>query len=162
MADSESSALPDTPIEPLTISRIEEILTSEGIEYRTDEIPGPEDTTRTVVHTGYRNSALTFVHDADVLICDSIWRGELDVAEAPSVLAAVSNWNQMRITPTLRFFEQHGSNLVISAYRQLYVGEGVSRNQLGGFILSSLAAILEAYASLEDRFPDAVTWRYEE
>ena len=74
------------------------------------------------------------------------------------VLAVVNSWNPAQFAPTLRFFEQGEELLAISAVREADVSTGMTRNQLGAFLLSTLDAVLESFQSIEKQFPDSVTW----
>ena len=47
-----------------------------------------------------------------------------------------------------------------SAYRRQRITEGLSRNQLGAFLMSSIEAIGVACGHLDQTFPELVTWRY--
>lgn len=158
MADPNPSALPETPVAEVTLDRIAEIFSLEGMEY---EIESDSDSGRETLRTGYANSAIAFTLDDGKLVCDSLWRGIVAVSDGASLVATVNQWNQAQFTPVLRFFEQQGTNLVVSAYRQVGVAHGLSRNQLGAFVLSSVEAINEAFAFVEKQFPELVTWRYE-
>lgn len=160
MADPGSSALPDTPVTEVTLERVAEILRLEGIEYE-EETTGVGDTARPTVRTGFANSAIAFTLDEGKLVCDSLWRGMVALNDGAGLVATVNQWNQTQFTPVLRFFEQQSSHLVVSAYRQVGITEGLSRNQLGSFVLSSVNAVNEAYAAVEKQFPELVTWRYE-
>lgn len=142
----------DTDISEVNLERIEEILLTEGIEFKQEG---------RVLRTGFNNCAIALTIADDRLVCDSLWRGQVALGDGAGLLYALNEWNQTQITPTLRFFEQQGSHLVVSAYRQVNVSEGLSRNQLGAFVLSSLETVAAAFAHVEDRFPDLVTWRYQ-
>lgn len=144
----------DVPAE-VTIDRVAEILVTDGIEYETEDVSG-----RAVLRTGFNNSAIALTIDDDALVCDSLWRGHVGLNDGAALMAVVNNWNQSQISPVLRFFEQSGQSLVVSAYRRIGVSEGLSRNQLGAFVLSSLNAVNEAFAAVEKQFPELVTWRY--
>ena len=121
---------------------------------------GPDEQPATVVRTGFINAAIALSFDRGHLICDSMWRGEVPKSEAPRVLGAVNEWNQTQYMPTLRFFENSAGegHLTISAHRQLNVEHGLSRNQIGAFVMSSLDGVLRAYEWIEGQFPDLVTW----
>ncbi|WIM72393.1 hypothetical protein QP028_15125 [Corynebacterium suedekumii] len=62
--------------------------------------------------------------------------------------------------PTLRFFESSvgEGHLTISAHRQVNTAEGLSRNQIGAFVMSSLDGVLRAYDWVEKQLPELVTW----
>lgn len=148
----------DTPTE-VTVERVAEILVTDGIEFETEHLDDQRGA-REVIRTGFNNSAIAFTLDDGALVCDSLWRGQVGMADGAALMAAVNNWNQTQIAPVLRFFEQQESHLVVSAYRRIGITEGLSRNQLGSFVLSSLNAVNDAFAALEKQFPELVTWRY--
>lgn len=160
MAEDHPGALPETPVADVTLDRVAEILQLEGLEYEED-VSGTGEDARTTLRTGYANSAIAFTLDEGKLVCDSLWRGIVALNDGASLMATVNQWNQSQFTPVLRFFEQQGSHLVVSAYRQVGVQHGLSRNQLGAFVLSSIETINESFAYVEEQFPELVTWRYE-
>ncbi|AIT61169.1 YbjN domain-containing protein [Corynebacterium doosanense] len=139
-------------IAEVTLERIEEILLTEGIECVQEG---------RVLRTGYSNSAIALTIDNDRLVCDSLWRGQVALSDGAGLMHALNQWNQNQIAPTLRFFEQEGSHLVVSAYRQANVSEGLSHDQLGAFVLSCLETIDAAFSYVEQQFPELVTWRYQ-
>ena len=156
-----SSPIPDTPVAPVTPERLAELLEAEGLQYRLESAPVPDGEASTVVvRTGFINAAIAFSLDGDRLICDSMWRGEVTKADAPKVLGIVSEWNQSQYMPTLRFFESSvgEGHLTISAHRQVNTAEGLSRNQIGAFVMSTLDGVLRAYDWVEKQLPELVTW----
>lgn len=158
MSTNYSDTADDEPA-AVTTQRVSEILVTDGIEFDTEDVSDPRGE-RTIIRTGFNNSAVAFTIDGDVLVCDSLWRGQVGLSDGAALMAAVNTWNQTQIAPVLRFFEQEKSHLVVSAYRHIHVGAGLSRNQLGAFVLSSLNAVNDAYAAVEKQFPELVTWRY--
>lgn len=147
---------------PATPQRVAELLDAEGLQYRLESAPvGSGDQSATVVRTGFINAAIALSLDHDHLICDSMWRGELPKEQAPKVLGVVNEWNQTQYMPTLRFFESSvgEGHLTISAHRQINVEHGMSRNQIGAFVMSSLDGVLRAYEWIEGQFPELVTWK---
>jgi hypothetical protein len=148
-------------VSPATPQRVAELLDAEGLQHRLESAPvGPGDEPATIVRTGFINAAIALSIDNDHLICDSMWRGEVPTTEAPRVLGAVNEWNQTQYMPTLRFFENSSGegHLTISALRQINVEHGLSRNQIGAFVMSSLDGVLRAFEWVEGQFPDLVTW----
>lgn len=146
---------PDNSLPEVTAQRVGDVLVADGVEFETEEVDGRE-----IVRTGYNNCAIAFTLDDDAVICDSLWRGQVSLSDGAALLALINQWNQHHFTPTLRFFEQQGSHLVVSAYRRTDVSCGLSEKQLGYFVLSSMEAVREAFAAVEERFPELVTWRY--
>lgn len=146
-------------IAEVTFERIGEIFEAEQLRYRFEEQELPDGSTLQVVRTGFSNAAIAISVRQNMLITDSLWRGELSTSAAVDVLAVTNSWNQAQFAPTLRFFEQGENSLAISAVREADVSAGMTRNQLGAFLLSTLDAVVESFQALEKQFPDAVTWK---
>lgn len=145
----------------MTPERVAEMLQSEGLQYRLESAPiEPGQEPSTIVRTGFANAAIAFIVDGDNLVVDSMWRGEITKTEAPRILSIINEWNQTQYMPTLRFFEnsQGEGHLTISAYRQINIVEGLSRNQTGAFIMSSLDGVLRAFEWVGKQLPELVTW----
>ncbi|UQV59359.1 YbjN domain-containing protein [Corynebacterium propinquum] len=157
---NEQDRSPETvgDIAEVTFERIGEILDAEKLVYRNEEREIPDGSTLQVVRTGFSNAAIAISVRQNMLIVDSLWRGQLSTSQAVDVLAVVNSWNQAQFAPTLRFFEQGENLLAISAVREADVSTGMTRNQLGAFLLSTLDAVLESFQALGKQFPDAVTW----
>ena len=99
----EPTLYPDTPVEPVTLERIGEIFESENLEYRLEEQPVGEDETVRILRTGFSNVAIAMQVRDDVLVADSVWRGNVPSSEGPSLLMVLNQWNQQHFAPTLRF-----------------------------------------------------------
>ena len=157
---NEQERSPETvgDIAEVTFERIGEILEAENLIYRHEEQNIPDGSTLQVVRTGFSNAAIAISVRQNTLIVDSLWRGQLSTSQAVDVLAVVNSGNQAQFAPTLRFFEQGEELLAISAVREADVSTGMTRNQLGAFLLSTLDAVLESFQSIEKQFPDSVTW----
>ena len=134
----EPTLYPDTPVEPVTLERIGEIFESENLEYRLEEQPVGEDETVRILRTGFSNVAIAMQVRDDVLVADSVWRGNVPSSEGPSLLMVLNQWNQQHFAPTLRFFESAENNLAVSGVREINVAHGLSRNQIGSFVMSTL------------------------
>lgn len=159
MTDTEPDREPDTPIAAVTPERVAEILEAENLQYRLEDVPTPDGKdTQVMVRTGFINVAISFAVDGDHLTFDSMWRGTPASPQAPKVLAAVNEWNLGQFTPTLRFFESSSGQLAVSAQRQINVTHGMSRNQIGAFVMSTLDAVNGCFQWLEKQFPALVTW----
>ncbi|MGP6173090.1 YbjN domain-containing protein [Corynebacterium sp. A21] len=158
MTTPEPEREPDTPIAAVTPQRVAEILENENLQYRLEEAPGPDGDTQTIVRTGFVNVAISFAVDKDHLIFDSMWRGTPTPEIAAKVVAVVNEWNLTQFTPTLRFFESKSGTLVLSASRQANATAGMSRNQIGAFVMSTLDAINNCVQWVENQFPELVTW----
>lgn len=155
--------MPDTPVAPVTPERVAELLKAENLQYRLESAPVPSaENPTTVVRTGFSNAAIAFSVDGDHLVCDSMWRGQVPTGDAPRLLGIANEWNQTQFTPTLRFFEASGGGaLTVSAHRQINVAEGLSRNQIGAFVMSTFDAVLGSFQWVENQLPELVTWKEE-
>ena len=140
----EPTLYPDTPVEPVTLERIGEIFESENLEYRLEEQPVGEDETVRILRTGFSNVAIAMQVRDDVLVADSVWRGNVPSSEGPSLLMVLNQWNQQHFAPTLRFFESAENNLAVSGVREINVAHGLSRNQIGSFVMSTLDSMLQS------------------
>ena len=67
----------------------------------------------------------------------------------------------LRLCDILRFFDSSAEELAVSAFRELHVGAGVSRNQLDAFVMTTIDAILGSFEWIEQKHPDLVTWESE-
>lgn len=143
------SAPEDNTLRTVTLESIGEILASEDLEYRIEE---------PVVRTGFTNAAMVFAIDQGHLVFESVWRGEFGPNDVSHLLFATNEFNQTHFAPTLRFFQSEENTLAITGVRTLDVSKGVSRNQLGFFIVSTIDATLQAFDYLAQTFPTAVTW----
>lgn len=154
----EPTLYPDTPVEPVTLERIGEIFASENLEYRLEEQPVSEEETVQILRTGFSNVAIAMQVRDDVLVADSIWRGNVPSSEGPSLLMVLNQWNQQHFAPTLRFFESAENNLAVSGVREINIAHGLSRNQIGAFVMSTLDSMLQSFAFVEEHYPQLVTW----
>ena len=154
----EPTLYPDTPVEPVTLERIGEIFESENLEYRLEEQPVSEEETVQLLRTGFSNVAIAMQVRDDVLVADSVWRGNVPSSEGPSLLMVLNQWNQQHFAPTLRFFESAENNLAVSGVREINIAHGLSRNQIGAFVMSTLDSMLQSFAFVEEHYPQLVTW----
>ena len=154
----EPTLYPDTPVEPVTLERMGEIFESENLEYRLEEQPVGEDETVRILRTGFSNVAIAMQVRDNVLVADSVWRGNVPSSEGPSLLMVLNQWNQQHFAPTLRFFESAENNLAVSGVREVNVEHGLSRNQIGSFVMSTLDSMLQSFAFVEEHYPQLVTW----
>ncbi|MCG7462837.1 YbjN domain-containing protein [Corynebacterium tuberculostearicum] len=154
----EPTLYPDTPVEPVTLERIGEIFASENLEYRLEEQPVSEEENVQILRTGFSNVAIAMQVRDDVLVADSVWRGNVPSSEGPSLLMVLNQWNQQHFAPTLRFFEAAENNLAVSGVREINIAHGLSRNQIGAFVMSTLDSMLQSFAFVEEHYPQLVTW----
>ena len=154
----EPTLYPDTPVVPVTLERIGEIFASENLEYRLEEQPVSEEETVQILRTGFSNVAIAMQVRDDVLVADSVWRGNVPSSEGPSLLMVLNQWNQQHFAPRVRFFESAESNLAVSGVRVINIAHGLSRNQIGAFVMSTLDSMLQSFAFVEEHYPQLVTW----
>ena len=143
-----ASASEDT-VREVTLTDIANVLEGENLEYRLEE---------PVVRTGFVNAAMVFTFDDGKLLFESVWRGEFAPENVSSLLYACNEFNQSHFTPTLRFFQSEEETLAITGVRTLDASKGLSTNQLGAFVVTSVQATMQAFSFLADSFPTAVTW----
>ena len=136
-------------VRDVSLSDIATVLDGESLEYRVEE---------PVLRTGFVNAAMVFTFDDDRLIFESVWRGEFAPADASSLLFVTNEFNQTHFAPTLRFFQSEENTLAVTGIRTLDVSQGLSTNQLGAFVVSSIDATMQAFDFLGQSFPTAVTW----
>ncbi|MCP6318803.1 YbjN domain-containing protein, partial [Klebsiella pneumoniae] len=82
--------------------------------------------------------------------------GDVPASEGPKVLAQLNQWNTEHFAPTLRFFETGEGSLAVSAVRELNISQGLSRNQVGAFVMSTLDAVVQSFTWLEQQYPELV------
>ncbi|MFR9885815.1 YbjN domain-containing protein [Corynebacterium striatum] len=156
--NGQPTIVPDTPIEAVTLERVAEIFDSENLEYRIEDQPVSEDQTVQLLRTGFSNTAIALQLRGNTLTADSVWRGTVPASEGPNLLMLINQWNQTHFAPTFRFFEGPENTLAVSGVRELDITHGASRNQLGAFVMSTLDAILQSFAWMEEQYPQLVTW----
>lgn len=147
-AGGDTSADSDV-VRDVTLADIATVLEGEELEYRLEE---------PVVRTGFVNAAMVFTIDDGTLVFESVWRGEFAPEDVPSLLHATNEFNQTHFTPTLRFFQSEENTLAITGVRTLDVSKGLSPNQLGAFVVTSIHSTMQAFDYLAESFPTAVTW----
>ncbi len=149
----------DGPVKAVTPQRIADILAAEDLEFRMESAPVTADEAPlTVVRTGFDNMALSFAVTDGRIFAEGLWRASIPVDNAAKLLHDVNYFNQMQITPTLRFFEGADGRLAVSGVRQIPVTTGLSRNQIGVFVLTTIEAFVRAFETLEQENPELVTW----
>lgn len=147
--DNSAAAVDTDVVRDVTLADIATVLEGEELEYRLEE---------PVVRTGFVNAAMVFTIDNGTLVFESVWRGEFAPEDVPSLLHATNEYNQTHFTPTLRFFQSEENTLAITGVRTLDVSKGLSPNQLGAFVVTSIHSTMQAFDYLAQSFPTAVTW----
>ncbi|WP_080794761.1 YbjN domain-containing protein [Corynebacterium pacaense] len=140
-------------VRTLRLDTVARILDEEQLDYRREEHGGTD-----VIRTGFINAAISIAQLDGALAVEAMWRGMPPTAQAAEVLAATNEWNLTQFAPTLRFFEAGEGTLAINGVRQISTGSGISYNQTGAFIMSTLDATIACFTWLEQQFPELVTW----
>lgn len=139
---------------PVSLTDVASIFENENLEFRVEE---------DILRSGFVNCAIACALDDDYLIFESVWRGAVPQEMASHLLLAMNEHNQTHFAPTLRFFENETGDdeptLAVSAIRTIDVTNGLSRNQLGAFIVTSIESTLQAFDFLETSFPTLVIWK---
>lgn len=150
MPDATSTQL----VEDFNLDMVVTILQDEKLDYRIEEVSDS-----TVIRTGFINAAISFINVDGTLTIEAMWRGAPSTDKAAAVLAATNEWNLTQFAPTLRFFELDEGTLAINALRNITTSQGLSHNQVGSFVMSSIDAIVHCFEWLEEQFPELVTWK---
>lgn len=153
MPDTPQAALPND-IQDFTLNAVAGILRDEKLDFRIDEHDGSQ-----VIRTGFVNAAISFIELDGSLTMEAMWRGAPPTDQAAQVLAAVNEWNLTQFAPTIRFFELNEGTLAINALRHVVVSAGMSHNQVGSFVMSSIESAVQCFEWLKQQFPNLVTWK---
>lgn len=143
-------------IQEFNLDAVAGILQDEKLDYRIDEHDGEK-----VIRTGFINAAISFILLDGSLTMEAMWRGAPSTDAAAQVLAATNEWNLTQFAPTIRFFELNEGTLAINALRHVVVSAGMSHNQVGSYVMSSIETAVQCFEWLEQQFPDLVTWKDE-
>lgn len=142
-------------------------------EKNTENSAGPSLGDALVLQTGLPHITIHFDLEDDVLSAFAVWEGRIPVRAEEKVGAFVSDFNWNMAAPTLSYdFRIKGNGaptdkepteeIVICANRAMGVGEGLTRNQLGSFMLSVLDSFGSAFETVAQEFPQSVKWQEKE
>ncbi|MDR7355762.1 hypothetical protein CFELI_07470 [Corynebacterium felinum] len=110
------------------------------------------------VRTGFVDQSIVFSISGNYLVASSQWRGEIPVARAADVLGLCHEWNLHQLMPSLRFHNRDAETLALTAVRSFRVAEGVSFNQVGAFVVTSIDAFMACWNNAAVQLPDYVSW----
>ncbi|APT84843.1 hypothetical protein [Corynebacterium aquilae] len=148
---------------PVTPERIGEILDGEGIAY---DIMGD-----TVIVT-YPQFGIYFGCFEQALGAAGTWTGAVGPELVTVALGASNEWNLTQLTPMLGFSivgpdaeatptDDHApaaEDIINFSFRRTALtGEGMSRNQLGAWIMTTIETTVACVGWLETQFPDTTT-----
>lgn len=142
-------------------------------EKNTENSAGPSLGDALVLQTGLPHITIHFDLEDDVLSAFAVWEGRIPVRAEEKVGAFVSDFNWNMAAPTLSYdFRVKGNGaptdkepteeIAICANRAMGVGEGLTRNQLGSFVLSALDSFGSAFETVAQEFPQSVKWQEKE
>lgn len=142
-------------------------------EKNTENSAGPSLGDALVLQTGLPHITIHFDLEDDVLSAFAVWEGRIPVRAEEKVGAFVSHFNWNMAAPTLSYdFRVKGDGaptdkepteeIAICANRAMGVGEGLTRNQLGSFVLSALDSFGSAFETVAQEFPQSVKWQEKE
>lgn len=185
MASNAPSHAADTEVQPVNIHRLVEIFELLSADYVLVSAPNdsetdpetdtdadaaaaaPEDE-RIVLQTGLPHLTIHFDIQDDTLSAFATWEGRLDASAEETVAPIIADFNWQMVAPTLSYAFSDGQGkhpteqIVINGNRAMAIGEGLSRNQLGTFILSVFGSFSAAFEAVAQAFPQAVTWNEED
>lgn len=154
-----------TDYSPVTIDRIAAILHDEGLEHVVEaiEVPAEHSPTghaehREIARTGFINQSIIFTIEDDYLVSTSLWRGHASTEFAARALAMTNEWNLNQILPGTHFYENASGQLEFAARRTLRCRDGLSTNQLGAFIVSTIDAYVSIWNHYEVSWPELKDW----
>lgn len=177
---NQSPASPDLhQIKPVNIHRLAELFELLEADYiLVDKIiesdsAGPSLGDALVLQTGLPHITIHFDLEDDVLSAFAVWEGRIPARSEEKVGAFVSDFNWNMAAPMLSYdFRVKGNGaptdkepteeIAICANRAMGVGEGLTRNQLGSFVLSALDSFGSAFETVAQEFPQAVKWQEKE
>lgn len=147
--------------------------TQKNTEKNTESSTGPSLGDALVLQTGLPHITIHFDLEDDVLSAFAVWEGRIPARAEAKVGAFVSDFNWNMAAPTLSYdFRVKGNGaptdkepteeIAICANRAMGVGEGLTRNQLGSFVLSALDSFGSAFETVAQEFPQSVKWQEKE
>ncbi|HCG2961792.1 TPA: hypothetical protein NJT28_000405 [Corynebacterium striatum] len=142
-------------------------------EKNTERSAGPSLGDALVLQTGLPHITIHFDLEDDVLSAFAVWEGRIPARAEEKVGAFVSHFNWNMAAPMLSYdFRVKGNGaptdkepteeIAICANRAMGVGEGLTRNQLGSFVLSALDSFGSAFETVAQEFPQSVKWQEKE
>ncbi|WP_165242219.1 hypothetical protein [Corynebacterium lizhenjunii] len=124
----------------------------------------PADTARTVLQTGLPHLSIYCDLQEGTLSAFATWEGRLPATAEDEVAALLGDLNWDFIAPTLSYSLQEApgpraqEEIVISANRAMGVAEGLSMQQLRGFLDSAFDSFTQVFEYIAQALPAAVTW----
>ncbi|AKE41311.1 Uncharacterised protein [Corynebacterium kutscheri] len=111
----------------------------------------------TVLNTGFINQSISFFIQDNHLIALTRWRGQPSADTAADIMTQIAQWNTTQLAPSVSFSESN-TGLILLAQRSLWIGNGISINQLGAFSLLALESFIALWNRWEINVPELITW----
>ena len=137
----------------LTLTRVEAWLSRRGIA------AGPEEDG--AVFIGFPGCDIgVYLHDEEAaLVVAGMWRGRPAADRLDEMHAFIDTQHRSTYGPDLAVTPARDpSSLLLSTQMVAYVGEGMSDAQLDAFLDMGLGMTRAFFATVEERFPELVTW----
>ncbi|OFO48240.1 YbjN domain-containing protein [Corynebacterium sp. HMSC073D01] len=106
---------------------------------------------------GFSDIVIQFTLASDQLTATGVWRGTLPIDASAQLLSACTTFNETQLFPTMSF-EKQGERLSIFMRRGTDATYGLSHNQLGAWLLTTVEQCGSAAQWLAGIFPEAVNW----
>lgn len=137
----------------LTLQRVETWLSRHSIT------AGPEEDG--AVFMGFPGCDIgVYLHDQEAaLVVAGMWRGRPAAERLDEMRAFIDAQHRSTYGPDLAVTPAHDpGRLLLSTQMVAYVGAGMSEAQLDAFMDMGLGMTLAFFSTLEERFPELVTW----
>ena len=137
----------------LTLQRVETWLSQHDIT------TGPEEDG--AVFMGFPGCDIgVYLHDQEAaLVVAGMWRGRPAAERLDEMRAFIDAQHRSTYGPDLAVTPAHDpGRLLLSTQMVAYVGAGMSEAQLDAFMDMGLGMTLAFFSTLEERFPELVTW----
>jgi hypothetical protein len=139
---------------PLTLERLSGVI--ESMEYQV----GQEDGYLWGFWEG-RYFDFRLFGEGRVFQVRAVWNGLPSTDEREVLVAAANEWNADRLFPKAFVISDEGGLPRVMVEINVPTGEGISDSQLADMVSCGLGTGEEFFASLDERFPDAVRRRQE-
>ena len=137
----------------LTLQRVETWLSQHGIT------AGPEEDG--AVFMGFPGCDIgVYLHDEEhALVVAGMWRGRPAAERLDEMRAFIDVQHRSTYGPDLAVTPAHDPRLLLLSTQMVaYVGAGMSQTQLDAFMDMGLGMTRAFFSTVEERFPELVTW----
>lgn len=137
----------------LTLERVEAWLSQRGITAGAQEDGA--------VFMGFPGCDIgVYLHDEEAaLVVAGMWRGRPTIDRIDEMRAFIDTQHRSTYGPDLAVTPAHDPTLLLLSTQMVaYVGAGMSDAQLDAFMDMGLGMTRAFFATVQERFPDLVTW----